>query len=123
MYAQEIVYEIHACLKGQWNAIGIFHDPNKAFAEAVKLRHSHQYAGIRVTEVFQDAVDRLTARVIYRYTAEKDHRSVAPTISQPATIDSPALATHGHLGMRQGAAKLGGFVIATLLVLMTIGVA
>lgn len=123
MYAQEMIYEIHACLKGQWNAVGIFTDPNQAVAEAVRLRHSHRYAGIRVTEVFQDAVDRLTARVIYRYTTEKRHRPEAPAISQPATVDSPARTTPAHASIGQGPAKLGAVIAAVILVLMTIGVA
>jgi hypothetical protein len=85
MYAGTAIYEIHACsAQGQWQIAATFDDPNAAVAEAVRLRGSQRYIGIRVTEVFHDAVDEFATRVIYRYTTDRDRHGV--TATQPEAM-------------------------------------
>lgn len=85
MYAGTAIYEIHTCpAQGRWQIITTFDDPNMAVAEAVRLRRSQCYIGIRVTEVFHDTVDKFAARVIYRYTADGNRHNA--TAARPEAV-------------------------------------
>jgi len=137
MYAENSTYELHARLQGQWKTLGTFDDANQAVAEAVRLRRSRCYVGIRVTEAFHDAVDKLAARVIYRYTAERNsHQAVMLQTSatdnppNPApespTREPPLPTTTGTTVNAHGQSlpvRIGIVIVAAILVLMTIGTA
>lgn len=137
MYAENSTYELHACLQGQWKTLGTFDDANQAVAEAMRLRRSRCYVGIRVTEAFHDAVNKFAARVIYRYTAERDdtqavmlQTSVTDNPPRPnpksLTREPPRPATTGTTVNAQGQSlpvRLGIVIVAAILVLMTIGTA
>jgi len=134
MYAENTSYEVHACFQGQWKTLGEFADANEAVAEAVRLRRSRRYVGIRVTEAFHDAVNKFADRVIYRYTAER--RAAPPTISETSVIAASSLGQTASLDAGpqrqeiQSAAwiraqglpvKLSVAIAAAILALVTLG--
>lgn len=135
MYAETTIYEVHARSKGQWRTLGTYDDANAAVAEAVRLRHSHHYLGIRVTEALHDTVDAFSDRVIYRYTVEQSHHSAIPAICQTSIIDSPDTGTRspneGASSRRERASagwigewltrRLGLAIVIMLFTLITIG--
>ena len=138
MYAENTSYEVHACFQGQWKTLGEFADANEAVAEAVRLRRSRRYVGIRVTEAFHDAVNKFADRVIYRYTAERDRRAAPPAISETSVIAASSLGQSASLDAApqrqkiQSAAwiralglpvKLSVAIAAAILALLTIGAA
>lgn len=144
MYAGPAIYEIQACpAQGQWQIVTTFDDPNAAVAEAMRLRGSQRYIGIRVAEVFHDTVDKFVTRMIYRYTADRNrHGSTGTSLEAPvadsrsskqALGDEPTT-TDASLTRRKTEAagwSLGRFlpmhlsvvIAAALLVLLTIGAA
>jgi hypothetical protein len=78
MPASETIFEIHACAKGHWRTLGTFEDANDAIAEAVRLRRTLKYSGIRVTaESYQNSSGKFASRVVYRYS-HKTRPPVAP---------------------------------------------
>lgn len=71
MPASETIFEIHACAKGRWRTLGAFEDANEAIAEAVRLRRTLKYSGIRVTaESYRNSSGQFASRVVYRYSHE-----------------------------------------------------
>lgn len=131
MYAGTMIYEIHACARGQWHTVATFNDPNAAVAEAVRLRTTRRYAGIRVIEAFHDAVDKSAARMVYRYTATRPTAAATGACPQDQCLDADrSLATslaRPKAGLK--AWSLGrflprlGIVIAALFVLVTFSAA
>lgn len=126
----ETIFEIHACAKGQWRTLGTFEDANDAIAEAVRLRRTLKYSGIRVTaEIYQDSSGKFARRVVYRYShatrppaAAADWRPAAagPSVrcapvapSEPQTAD-PLL---DHEFMRMIALRLGFVILAAMVTL------
>lgn len=144
MYAGPAIYEIQACpAQGQWQIVTTFDDPNAAVAEAMRLRGSQRYIGIRVAEVFYDTVDKFVARMIYRYTADRNrHGATAtqpdvavagsrspkqPLGDQPPTTDT-ALTRRQTESARWSLGRflpmhLSVMIAAALLVLLSIGAA
>ena len=126
-----MIYEIHARAQGQWHTVATLNDPNAAVAEAMRLRTSRRYAGIRVIEVFPDAVDKSAARMVYRYTAKEPNAATIDAPPQDPCFDADrSLATslaRPKAGLQ--AWSVGRFlprlsiVIAALLVLMTFSAA
>jgi hypothetical protein len=93
MYAENTIYEIHVCSKNQWKTLGTFDEASEAIAEAVRLRRSHRYVGIRVTEeTYRQATGSFASRVVYRYALETGHRPTAVTseFARSAPIERPS---------------------------------
>lgn len=136
MYAENSIYEIHVCSKGQWKTLGTFDEASKAIAEAVRLRRSRRYVGIRVTEeTFRQTAGSFASRVVYRYALETGHR---PTASSSEFAGSAPIERHSGYGMAQAAevesvpptqiqdlvqmlaVRLGFVIVAAVLALMAI---
>lgn len=99
MYAENNIYEIHACSRGQWKTLGKFNDGNEAIAEAVRMRRSHEYVGIRVTEEsFQDTVGKFASRVVYDYSLEP-HRRPVMVMPPAVTMSAGPFGSSVQLGM------------------------
>lgn len=131
MPASETIFEIHACAKGRWRTLGTFEDANQAIAEAVRLRRTLKYSGIRVTaEHYQNASGQFASRVLYRYshkTREPGEAAFAwrPAASAPTVgiererqNEPPALAPlFDNEFIRMIAVRLGFVVLAALVAL------
>jgi hypothetical protein len=89
MSAENTTYEIQACSTGPWQTLGIFSDASDAIAEAVRLRRSNLYMGIRVTEeAYMQAAGTFASRIVYRYSREPQLSpvAVAPSATSPAAL-------------------------------------
>lgn len=131
MYAETVIYEIHVRAQRQWRTVATFNDPNAAVAQAVQLRGSRRYAGIRVTEA-HDATDKSAARVVYRYTAAEPSAAAIDGPSQghgsdtepssPTTSSARPKAGSNAWSIERFLPRLS-IVLAALLVLMTFSAA
>lgn len=130
MPASETIFEIHACSKGHWRMLGTFEDANDAIAEAIRLRRTLKYSGIRVTaESYQDSSGKFARRVVYRYSHETrppaaaaDWRSAASGPAgrcEPGTPSQPETAEPlvDHEFMRMIAVRLGFVILAAIVTL------
>lgn len=132
MYATTVIYEIHACAQDQWHSVATFNDPNAAVAEAVRLRTSRRYRGIRVIEAFHEAADKIAGRVLYRYTATDANVAASGGQSQDQIVKATQPSSDASMTRPKAGARpwsVGRFlprlsiVIAALLVLMTFSAA
>ncbi len=132
MYAGTVIYEIHVRAQRQWRTVATSNDPNAAVAQAVQLRGSRRYAGIRVTEAFHDAADKSTARAIYRYTAAEPSAAALDAPSQDRSATTEPSSPDSSPARPKAALKawsVGRFLphlsiaLAALLVLMTFSAA
>jgi hypothetical protein len=100
MYAENTIYEIDVCSKGEWKTLSTFGEAGEAIAEAVRLRRSYRYAGIRVTEETFQQAGNFVSRVVYRYALETGYPSTA-VASQFA--GSAPIEHHADYGMAETA--------------------
>jgi hypothetical protein len=81
MPANDTIFELRVRAKGQWRTLGTFDDANVAIAEAIRLRRTLKYSGIRVTEEsYQNNSGKFASRVVYRYS----HQTRQPGMRWPA---------------------------------------
>lgn len=127
----ETIFEIHACAKGHWRTLGTFEDANEAIAEAVRLRRTLKYSGIRVTaESYQDSSGKFARRVVYRYSHETRSPAAAaadwraatsvPSVRyEPVAPSEPETAEPlvDHEFMRMIAVRLGFVILAAIVTL------
>jgi hypothetical protein len=130
MPANGTIFEIHACAKGRWRTLGTFDDANRAIAEAVRLRRTLKYSGIRVTaENYQNNSGEFASRVVYRYSHETRAPGSCPkwpggafATSDPTEPESPdevpsVAPMIDHAFVRMLFLRLGFVVLAAVITL------
>ncbi len=130
MPAGETIFEIHACAKGHWRTLGTFEDANDAIAEAMRLRRTLKYSGIRVTaESYQDSSGKFARRVVYRYSHEtRPPAAVAdwhPAAAGPSVRCAPVAPSESEAAdplvdlefLRMIAVRLGFVILAAIVTL------
>lgn len=92
MPANETFFELRIRAKGQWRTLGTFDDANAAIAEAIRLRRTLKYSGIRVTEEsYQNNSGKFASRVVYRYS----HKTRQPGAGWPGAAPVSAGGSEG----------------------------
>lgn len=92
------LYEVHGCAKGQWRTIRTCGDAESAIAEAVRLRSTRRFSGIRVTEErYQNSSGQFVTRVVYRYA----HRTRTPADYAQPSLSSSGLVARSSTSVAQ----------------------